>query len=906
MADDADFSTDATPTLQQLATFFADELFSVDRVKRLENLHRNAHAEGATIAAAAQTQAAPALSERKGQVLGQAEDFVSKAIAEVCALLVGHMLGVELPPFSKAGGMGHISNSSVGAAVADVLVNGIAGDGGQIEPGDAGARRLIGMIGHLTLTGWFEGIAFEELTSLFGTLHAPEAIADLGHQLVDSLGLSRMVRRALQPMVNVLMTTPLQWKLHKDFRPTLLGASEIVQAFTAGDYTREEATEELSRLGFSDKRQDIILKSATKFMSIADSLLLVRDGLNDRQLALDNARLAGYDEVGATAAVLVEEVKHLNSIRDDSASAVKAAYVDRRIDDGQLDTYLSAIYVNDEDRSAYETAWRTIRDLNTKRLSPSQAETLVKAHVLPIAAYREALRLDGYDEEAVLALELYLETQLNADADVAALRKQKADELAAEQKTKADAAAAKQKAVDEARALARRGSLADLRRAVVTGLIPTSRYAEVLTPQYDADTVATLVALVEQDRAAYVAQQQKAADAAKRATLRHIDVGALQTAYYENVLTADQVRASLTAQAFAPEDIDVLVATMQARKSDLDAAKAKRDDAAAKAKTKSIDLGRFEALVLAGHRSIADYMALLASLDYDEASQAAMADLLQLRVADDQKAREQRAAVAAKSAAQGLTLEQLRRGVILGAATVDDFQRYLVANKFTSDAQVVLLAELRDDVTQADAARAKRTAAEAATVETRAPLSTVARAARLGLVSPDVYQQRLVDAKYTADDIAIEMDLLAVEIADTQAARAKAAAAEAAATDRGLSLEQLAKAVKVGAATVADYQARAAELGYAADAVAALVAVLSDEVQAAKDAQARHDAIDGQLKARNLSLSELDDAVKNGLMTMDAYAARLAALGYAADDVDLLVALLALKLPAPPAAGETP
>jgi hypothetical protein len=242
----------------------------------------------------------------------------------------------------------------------------------------------------------------------------------------------------------------------------------------------------------------------------------------------------------------------------------------------------------------------------------------------------------------------------------------------------------------------------------------------------------------------------------------------------------------------------------------------------------------------------------------------------------------------------------------LGVSTIDDFQKYLILNKFTLDAQTVLLAELRDDVTQAEAARAKRDAAAARAVETRVPLATVQRAARLGIITPDVYRQRLVLEQYTDDDIAIEMDLLAVEIADVQAQRARAADAAAKTADRGLALAQLATAVKLGEATLDDYRARAAALGYAADDVDTLVAVLTDEVQTIQDAQARHGAIAGQLAARNLSLSELDAAVTKGLMTIDAYTARLVALGFTADDADLLTTLLLLKLPAPPGGGGPP
>lgn len=840
------------------------------------------------------------LAQLAGEALVAAEEPVLPIFAAFLVPIIQNMFGSEADAamFSSRGN--REARGSAAAGLVEAYMTALAGDeAGEIEPGDAGAKRIAGAGVHAALEGWFNGWALEMLGDLIPWEWLKfKDLTKLPEDIISSLGVSRLTRRAFAPLVDATAATPMKRFANQKYRPNLLNEGDIARAFISGDYTAEQAADELAQLGYSDQRQDIILKGALKWMSIADSLVLVRDGLNDRSLAIQNARLQGYDDVGAEAAVLVEEVKHLNAIRDDSAAAVKSAYVDRRIDDGQLDTYLAAIYPSDEDRSAYVTAWRTIRDLNTKRLSPAEALACVKAKVLPIAAYREALTLDGYNDEAVLALELLLETELNGQADVEKLRDQKTADAAAAKQAAADAAAQKAADVDAARELAKRGSLADLKRAVIRGLIPTSRYEEVLTPQYDGDTVATLVALVEQERADYVAQQQKADDATKRAALRHIDVGALQTAYLDDVLTLDQVRQQLASLSFAPADADILIATMQAKKADRDAATKQRAEAAAKAATKSIDLGRFETLVRRGHRTVADYGALLTSLGYDAGSVAAMADLLQLEIADDTAARDARAAAAAKISAQGLTLEQMRRAVILGSKSEDDFQRYLIDNKYTVDAQGVLLAELRNDVAEADAARTKREAAAAASVQTRAPLAVIERAARLGIVTPDVYEARLRDANYSDDDIAIELDLLAVEIADTQAARAKAAAAEAKTEDRGLSLDQLARAVKLGAASMDDYTARAVELGYAADDVDTLVAVLTADVQAAADAQARHDAIDGQMKARNLSLSELDDAVKNNLMAVDAYNAKLVALGFGQDDADLLTTLLVLKLPA--------
>ncbi len=839
----------------------------------------------------------------KGVLL--AEEPIMPLVGGFASTIVSGMFNTPEDAAAFASRGNRAARGDAAGAIVEAFMAAVAGDAAASdEPSDAGAIRIARAAVHATIEGWFQGLVADVLQSLipFDIGHV-EDFSKIGEEVIRALGMGRLVRRAFAPLITAAATTPLQWKVHKQYRQTMYSAGEAVDLFFRGKLTEPELQEELSRLGWAQTRIEGLKELHSKPSPLTDMIVLVREGLRTREDTIQKLLDQGWDNGTAELVVSAEEIRRLAGIRDDAFGAIRSAYVDRRIGDAELSNFMPTIFPSDADRAAHEAALRTIRDLNTKRLTPGQVEACVKAQILPIAAYRDVLRLDGYDEEAVLALELLLETQLNKEADLETLRQEKIAQLAAEKTARADAAAQKLVDVEQQRALARRGSLAELQRAVVRGLIPTSRYREILDAHYDGDTVATLVALVEQERAAYVAQQQKAEDATKHATIRHIDAGALTAAYLDGVLTLDQVRGQLLSLSFDAGDTGVLLATMQARKADLDAAKAQRADAAARAKAKTIDLNREEALVRRGHATIAQYTALLTSLGFNDGSVAAMVDLLQLRIADDQAARQAREALAAKNAAQGLSLDQIRRAVILQISTIDDVQRYLVAHKFTADAQAVLLAELRADVAQADAARAKRTAAETAQADKDLPLATAARAARLGLITPAAYQARLVDAGYTPDDVAIETDLLAVEIATTQAARARQAAVKPKPADRGLTLDQIAKAVKLDDATIDDYRARAVELGYAADDVDTLVSVLEDAVQTIHDAHARHAAIDGQLHARNLSLAELDQAVTAGQMTIGAYTARLLALGFGADDAQLLTTLLDLRLPAAPAGG---
>jgi hypothetical protein len=295
---------------------------------------------------------------------------------------------------------------------------------------------------------------------------------------------------------------------------------------------------------------------------------------------------------------------------------------------------------------------------------------------------------------------------------------------------------------------------------------------------------------------------------------------------------------------------------------------------------------------------MAQYRALLGSLGFDDASQAAMAELVTAEIADAAAARQARLDAAAAAQVKGVTLEQMRRAVILGAKTEGDYQQYLIANKFTTDAQLVLLAELRADVADADDARQRRLATEAAKDNRALPLATVARAARLGLILPGVYQRRLEADGYTPEDVEIDMTLLTFEIAETAAARAKRDAPPPTPEPKGLTLGELARAVKAGLRTVDDYQARAFALGYDQASAQTLVDLLTSELATLADAQRRRDDIAAE-PTRDVSVSQLEAAVKAGLITLEGYTVQLGALGYSEDTAALLSALLETKLAAP-------
>jgi hypothetical protein len=383
-----------------------------------------------------------------------------------------------------------------------------------------------------------------------------------------------------------------------------------------------------------------------------------------------------------------------------------------------------------------------------------------------------------------------------------------------------------------------------------------------------------------------------------------VDVGKLEDAVINGVISLGQYREQLTRLNFADEDANLLVATLDAKMRARADAQAAHEAAVAEGKVRHVDIATLEILVRRGYRTMADFDATLRALNFDDAARAALRDRLQIQIDDDARAAAARDAANAKLRDKGLSWDQERRAVLLGVRTLDEAATFLLDNGFNADARDVLLAELRADVQEAEDARQRRESAAARVDARDAPLADIARAARLGLIPVQTYLDRLARDKWTDDAIALETDLLLTEIADVQAARARRDELEAASHDRGLSLEQAARVVRAHLAPIAVYVSAAQAAGYSDEATALLARLLADEVAGDDAAAARRGTIAGELAGKALTLAQLESSVLAGVRTLQAFGETVRGFGYSDEDAALLTALLQRRLEVQTAAVE--
>jgi len=879
---------------QQFAVAFAETLGRMDWAKGVASILADTVGQLLGVAFTLTVPIGTGLA--KG--IAQAEDLVAPSLAPIAAAAASDMFGVDVPESVFASKRNRGGRTSAADALGRGILEKIKGGATTIEPGSAGAERYLGMVLNMALEGWYQGWFFEFMTSLVPgfDIGQIESFAELDDTLAQALGLGRLSRRVLGPIVNATVVTPLEWQVNKTYRPNLLSESMAVRQFLRGKWNRPQLDEELARQGWSAERIQAYVDQASHAFSPADVRQFVEREYWDRTKGLEHLKVQGYTDQEAEDALRLGGLARIEQLEGQIAAAAIGAYAAGNIDRSTFDGILARGVNNVAERALYTELAEVRAAVSQTDLSHSEVRTAVKKGILTTADYRAWLERNRYMPAAAAALELLLRTEISEDAKLEELRAQQAAERAAEKEAREAERAARKKAIEDERALHRRGAETDLERAVVRGLVRADRLAEVLREKYDPDTVSLLLDLVEQDRLAYLEQQRRAEAARQRGARRNIDVGALERAVYTHILTTQEFRARLEQLGFEPADAALLEATVAATLADRDAVRDKRTEAERRAAQKHIDLGRAELLVRRGVYTLNDYDGLLRSLEFADADRAAMLDYLQLLMQDDAIREEERRNAEIKLRVKGISLEQFRRAVVLGAMTRSAYEQFLVAQGFTADAQIALMADLDDAVAEAERARRRRTEAEGRSGRPVLPLSTVARAARLGLIPPATYEARLAADGYDREDIAIERDLLVFEMAELAAAKRRRDELEAERATPDLSLASVASAVKLGVATIEQYRARAISLGYVPADVTMLVSVLQEELQTLADARERRRAIEEELRPRNLSIAQLEQAVKGGLMTVAQFIANVQALGYLEDDAELLATLLVDEL----------
>lgn len=782
--------------------------------------------------------------------------------------------------------------AQLGQIIIGALKSGVAGSAGTtLQPSDTAATTFLGLMARMGVEGWIDGFVAEAI----GGEHLA-SVLELVPMMNQVLGLGRVSRRALQPLVKILVADPFTAKLHLEYRPAHLSEGAIIREYLRGKMTDTELDTALGKQGYSPAAITALINLNQKDLTLADVDYLVARNHWSMAQGVTALRDQGYSETTARILLNLAEQKRLDDLDAKHLELYLAAYERGEIDEGAMQSAVQSSSLPDAEKAILAPLAIARRQLNVKHLTLGQVETMIKAHIMNLDDLRMWMTRENYPEDEQTLLEIYLLGEItNADQAHAA--------KAAKAKAAADAAAAKaakaQAAADAAAAkLATKGvSTATFEALVENGQRTFDEFTAFLQAQgLPPASITDLEDLLHQK----IAAKQAAAEAHQAllagAGDKHLPLSQVESAVIAGILPMSDLQTFMTQQKFAADDIATAVKYVQSK---LDAANAKTQSAAASAaaaSAKGVSLPNLERAARLGLTTPADYAAALTAAGFDAHAVDLMTGILKAQIAADQETLAQRTAAAAKAATRAISLPELERAVIAGVQPMSAYQAQLVSLGYQAADVATLVALLQLQLDHAQDVAAKRAAAAAKLAAKHLSLSEIERAVKLHVMTLDQYRAQLADLGFTVEDIGVLAASLLADIAATAAAAAKQSSVDSTLAGRGVSLAQEQALVKDGLSSLESYNAFLRNQGYSADVAAQLTQLLSDQLDQAATAAAQHEIAAARAAQRSISLADEEKAVINGIRSLDDYQALLVDLGFSAFDQDTLIALLELRL----------
>lgn len=200
-------------------------------------------------------------------LLGQGEK--NSAFYDLAGTILEDLTGV---PVDKAAlksstfGSGRIAGmQTFGADLYNQLAKEFAPKNGNLETPDVAPAQIF--LGFLMNFAIRQG-NIELLTSLLPEgIRVGDGFRAYGELMAKNLGLGRLARMSLKPLITTLVADPLQNSLNAQYRPKRLPKEQAIKAFWRGAISETQMRKELAEEGYSDARQDWMIADARPLLN---------------------------------------------------------------------------------------------------------------------------------------------------------------------------------------------------------------------------------------------------------------------------------------------------------------------------------------------------------------------------------------------------------------------------------------------------------------------------------------------------------------------------------------------------------------------------------------------------------------------------------------------------------------
>jgi hypothetical protein len=363
------------------------------------------------------------------ELLGTARDENKENINDLLAETVNEMLGTNLTGGDLNSGSGGAAsmgeNQTIGNSILGIFEDAFGG-GGPVSPqqGADNARKFAGFaVNFATSQGFLSILAEAASVGFLKEFH------ELPDGLMRSLGLSRLQRIALQPLIQNAIQKPYQKYCLAQYRPTALAEAQLVKALHGGTMSEADVRTNLAQLGYSDDLMDFVLSDFAQKLPLSDLVLLLNNGSIQEQDVINNLTLSGLPEDQAKLQLLATDLAAAKSQQMSLLSWAESSYVAGYLDQPTYNKIVSNLALSDLEEQNFRARVGYIQETPRARVSFADVKTAIVDGVVDFSYLDTWLAAEGYDSQSNLILTFQVLEAIKKAEDKVAFAKYKAQVL---------------------------------------------------------------------------------------------------------------------------------------------------------------------------------------------------------------------------------------------------------------------------------------------------------------------------------------------------------------------------------------------------------------------------------------------------------------------------------------------
>lgn len=241
--------------------------------------------------------------------LGALRKGIDPAVGILAQEVLSEFLGAEVANLGMPLGIStgdHIARATaIGSLLYNQLESEFAPADGILVPTSAPAETFSGLAVNFGLASGIAGVIGGVLP---GGFHLNE-LRELGEEVATNIGLGRLVRRALTPLIQILVAQPATWAINTKYLPTQFKEADLVNPYAAAVMPHDQIFKAMNLLGYSNDKIQAFIQLHQKKLTPSDVKVLMDNGFWDAPTGQDYISKLGWPSELVPTVMLLEELR---------------------------------------------------------------------------------------------------------------------------------------------------------------------------------------------------------------------------------------------------------------------------------------------------------------------------------------------------------------------------------------------------------------------------------------------------------------------------------------------------------------------------------------------------------------------------------------------------------------------